>query len=153
MKLTFGKVMTYITITLFLSFIIVFVIDKIEDKRYRESCPQGIDEGVFYLGIKNIPHVVGSKVFALNKYKEEIIDSAVITHSSSGYYYADKKLNTSYNWKIKFKNGQNILITDIKTDLVEYWTSLGRTYRCEIIEWKVDGKIYNSKDDTFITYN
>lgn len=150
MKLTYGRVMACILGTLLIYFIVIYVNDKIEDKRYRENCPNGIDEGAFYLGAKDSILMVGSRVLALDKLSEVVIDSAVITRSSSGYYYVDKKLNTRYNWKIKLKDGQDILITDIKTDLMEYRTSFGSTFRCEITAWKVDGKQFNSEEHTFI---
>jgi hypothetical protein len=129
MKLTFGRVMACIIATLFIYFVVVHIIDKIENKRYRENCPNGIDEGAFRLTVMDSSQMVGAKVFALHKHTGKVTDSAVITHSSSGYYYLDKELNTRYNWKIKLNDGHDILISDIKTDLVEYWTSFGPTYR------------------------
>ncbi|KAF2512324.1 hypothetical protein E0W72_03620 [Flavobacterium arcticum] len=103
-----------------------------------------------------------AKVYALERKTGKIVDSTTILldgynesknqHLTYNLYSLEKPLSTATDWKFFLNDSSEILVSDIKTRINEYRNMFGTTDICDIVEWRVNGKLYSIETEgCFIT--
>ena len=155
-----NKAKKIIIILILIAYILIWlsINNRIRKEENRIDCKTGrLYAKLMVFDNYNPSNVNKSKVYALDRKTGNIVDSTSIVlwekdefrnqNISFNSYSFRKPLSTSTDWKIILKDGTEILISDIITNMNIYYAMFDTVEICEIVEWKVNGKLYTMETD------